>query len=320
MLSHRWIIVAAGSALVGCSTPPPPPRVPVPRSPDEASVKTYEPLRPLRGETASEAIPPPAFEDVPLITQGTPEEPAFVDAYAKVGRPRLVVFVNRTVEGQIIPVNDRTVLSGEERRLETRGNVDIQSSRSTDVYGRGRDRTIESTGSLKSDGPSSVTDTFEKYLVPGEYDETQAKSIDYQAIELALADTLAANGKVTLVSPMMARQRLSDEEVKELQDGRPQVLREIAEKLDADVLIQVQAKPTKQTSNGLGIRVLVEAINTRGGESVARSYVDIDPPLDKPTINRYTRFLARKVMYNLSGSWNAMSSEPQRASPTTMPR
>lgn len=316
MRSLRLIALATSAALVGCSTPPPPPRVAVPRSPDDAAVKTYEPLRPLRDPSADERIPPPAFDDVPLVTQGTPEEPIYLDAYAKVGRPRVAVFVNRTVEGQIIPVNDRNVISGEERRIETRGNVDIQSQRTTDVYGRGRDRTIESSGSLKSNGPSTVTDTFEKYLMPGEYDEAQAKSIDYQAIELALADTLAANGKVTLVSPMMARQRLTDEEVKELQEGRPQVLREIAEKLDADVLIQVQAKPTKQTSNGLGIRVLVEAINTKGGESVARSYVDIDPPLDKPTINRYTRFLARKVMYNLAGSWNAMAEEP----PTTQPR
>ena len=133
----------------------------------------------------------------------------------------------------------------------------------------------------------------------------QARSIDYQAIELALADTLGANGKVTLVSPMMARQKLTDQEVKDLQDGRPQVLREIAEKLDADVLIQVQAKATKQTSNGLGIRVLVEAINTKGGESVARSFVDVDPPLDKPTINKYTRFLARKTMYALAGAWGS---------------
>lgn len=315
MSPHRLIVLAVGSALLGCSNPPPPPRVPVPRSPGETSVKTYEPLRPLREQMASETIPPPAFDDVPLVTQGTPEEPMYLNAYAKVGKPRIAVFVNRTVEGQIIPVNDRKVLSGEERRIETRGNVDIDSRRTTDIYGRGHDRTVESTGSFKSDGPSSVTDTFEKYLAPGEYDEVQAKNIDYSAIELAITDTLAANGKVTLVSPMMARQRLSDQEVKELQEGRPQVLREIAEKLDADVLIQVQARPTKQTSQGLGVRVLVEAINTKGGESVARSFVDVDPPLDKPQINKYTRFLARKVMYGLAGSWNAMSEAP-----TTQPR
>lgn len=323
MSPHRLIVAAVGFALVGCSNPPPPPRVPVPRSPGEASVKSYEPLKPLREQTASENIPPPAFDDVPLVTQGTPEEPAYLDAYAKVGKPRIAVFVNRTIEGQIIPVNDRKVLSGEERRIETRGNVDIQSQRTTDIYGRGRDRTIESTGNFKSDGPSSVTDTFEKYLEPGEYDEVQAKNVDYSAIELALTDTLSANGKVTLVSPMMARQRLTEQEVKELQEGRPQMLREIAEKLDADVLIQVQARPTKQTSQGLGVRVLVEAINTKGGESVARSFVDVDPPLDKPQINKYTRFLARKVMYGLAGSWNAMAEAPARETrvmPTTMPQ
>ncbi len=322
MSRNRWIVVAALSALAGCSTPPPPPRVPVPRSPADGAVKTYEPLRPLREQTAGEAIPPPTFNDVALVTQAPPEQAMYLDAYAKVGKPRIAVFVNRTFEGQIIPVADRKLLSAEERRIETRGNVEIDSRRSSDTYGPGRDRSTDASASLKSSGPASVTDTFERYLGPGEYDEAQAKNIDYGAIELALTDALAANGRVTLVSPSMARQRLTDEEVKELQEGRPQVLREIAEKLDADVLIQVQARPTKQTSSGLGVRVLVEAINTKGGESVARSYVDIDPPLDKPTINDYTRFLARKVMYELSGSWNAMGSEPavRTPLPTTTPR
>lgn len=259
----RCLAVAALAAIVGCSTPPPPPRVPVPQSSETGAVKTYEPLRPLPQQAPPETLPPPAFNDVPLVTQAPPEQPAFLEAYNRVGKPRIVVFVNRTIEGHI-------VLSDLAQQTDSNG----------------------------------------KYLGPGEYDEVQAKSIDYQAIELALADTLGANGRVTLVSPMMARQRLTDQEVKELQDGREQVLREVAEKLDADVLIQVQARPTKQTSRGLGVRVLAEAINTKGGESVARSYVDIDPPLDKPTINDYTRFLGRKLMQELAGSWNAMGAEP----------
>lgn len=148
----------------------------------------------------------------------------------------------------------------------------------------------------------------------------QAKALDYEAIELALADVLAAGGRVTLVSPTMARQRLSDEEVKELQAGRPQVLREVAEKLDADVLIQVQARPTKQTSEGLGVRILVEAMNTRGGESIARSFVDVPPPLDKLTINKYSRYLARKTMIELTGSWQTLASTPPRENATTTPK
>ena len=37
--------------------------------------------------------------------------------------------------------------------------------------------------------------------------------------------------QVTIMSPMMTRQRLTDDEIKELQSGRPQMLRELAEKL-----------------------------------------------------------------------------------------
>ena len=68
----------------------------------------------------------------------------------------------------------------------------------------------------------------------------------------------------------MARQRLTDEQVKELQEGRPQMVGEVAQQLDADVLVQVQARPTRQTAQGLEVRVVAEAINIgRGGQSIA---------------------------------------------------
>ena len=36
---------------------------------------------------------------------GPPEQRAFVNAYNRVGRPRIAVFVNRTLQGEIVPVN-----------------------------------------------------------------------------------------------------------------------------------------------------------------------------------------------------------------------
>lgn len=230
---------AIAATIIGCTTPPPPPRVAVPLSPEEAgSVKTYPQLRPLRQPTAQEMIPPPAFDDAPLVTQAVPEEPAFVNAYNRVGRPRIAVVVNRTL--------------------------------------------------------SDATD--ESYLAPGQYDEAQAKAIDYQAIELVLTDVLSAGGKVALVNPTM---RVAN-----------------GEKPNADMVIQVNARPTKQTAAGLEFRILVEAINTRDGESVARAFVDVPPPLDKVTITKYARFLARKTMAGTANAWATMANEP----PTTQPR
>jgi hypothetical protein len=318
---RRVLFAVTAATIAGCSTPPPPPRVAVPRSPEDSGpVKTYPQLRPLREPTVQEMVPPPAFDDAPLITQAVPEEPAYVNAYNRVGKPRVAVFVNRTIEGQIIPVDERKTIAGVEVTRDANAAIDVQSSDSSrGWYGQHR------SDSFKTQGPARLHETAEVYLAPGQYDDVQAKAIDYQAIELVLADVLSAGGKVTLVSPMMARQRLTDDEVKDLQSGRPTMLREIAEKLDVDVLIQAQARPTKQTADGLEVRILVEAINTRGGESVARAFVDVPPPLEKTQINKYARFLARKTMAGMANAWTTMASEPPAARtsampPTTQPR
>jgi hypothetical protein len=51
--------------------------------------------------------------------------------------------------------------------------------------------------------------------------------------------------------------------------------------------------------------MLVEALNVKGGERIASAWVDVPPPLEKTTINRYTRFLARKLMDGMLGAWSA---------------
>src|SRR5206468_11140506 len=67
-----------------------------------------------------------------------------------------------------------------------------------------------------------------------------------------------------------------------------------------------QAHPTRQAVDApMNIRVIVEAMNTRGGQSLGRAVVDIPPPLDKPQINRFTRYLARKLMDDMTAAWLA---------------
>jgi hypothetical protein len=53
------------------------------------------------------------------------------------------------------------------------------------------------------------------------------------------------------------------------------------------------------------VRVIAEAINIKGGESLARAAVDVQPPLDKFQTINYTRFLARKLMDGMTATWSA---------------
>lgn len=274
--------------MAGCQDAPPP-RVAVPPPDAQPLVRQSEPMKPL---PAPEPAPEPQspYYDEPLVWQRPPEQAPFVDAYRRVGEPHLVVFVNRTLEGSIIPVATDVPLSSVE------------------------------TKNVNSQGKTTYREKTDVYLRAGQYDEASAKSIDYEAIETILTDWLSCNGAVTLVSPDMAHQRLTDQQVQELQSGRPQALSEIAQQLNADVLIQVQAHPTRQTDQGLGVRLIAEALNTHGGASIGRAVVDIPPPLSKTQINRYTRYIARKLMDDMTGTWlNVPPGRPPAAADAPNP-
>jgi hypothetical protein len=201
-----------------------------------------EPQRPLPPEALAQlAGPATPFEDDPLVVQEAPEQPRFVAAYQAVGRPRLAVFVNRGLDGE---------LRGE-------GETDAATRR-----------------------------------------------IDFEAIETILADWLSCGGQVSLMSPSIVRQRLSDQQEQEL--ARKSVVpRQVAQTLDVDVLVFVRAYATRQTRGQHQIRLVAEALNVRDGQSIGRGVVDVPPPLDKMTLNRYTRFVARKLMDDMVGTWQS---------------
>src|SRR5207302_1115838 len=111
-------------------------------------------------------------------------------------------------------------------------------------------------------------------------------------------------GKVAVLDPSAAR--LSEQQVADLQKGKTDTL----DRIKADVLVQVQAKPTRWSEGGVAVRVLASAMNLKGGESIGRSFVDIPPPLDKPQINKFTRFLARKLMVGMLDSWSEFGGPP----------
>ena len=288
------LVTISALAFAGCY--PAPPRVAVPAPENRPIVVQREVIKPLPSDIAPENPPPqPGYYDEPLLIQRPPEQRAFVDAYNRVGRPHLVVFVNRTLNGQIVPVIDTRPLGDvEQHPLNTSGPVVVEK---------------ETYSGRPGDQPQH---TFER---PGQYDDVSAQSLDYEAVENVLTDWLAANGQVTVMSPTLARARLTKEQTDALEKGERFVLTDIAQRLDGDVLIQIQAHPTRQAGGGPGVRMLAEAINIRGGQSLGRAFVDVPAPLDKRQISTYTRFLARKLMDDLTGAW--MSAPPPQ--PTTKP-
>jgi len=213
--------------LAGCAPKPvPPPRVSVPvvDHGTEPPLHVTDRAKPMPPEAEEPIVPPPPFPDAPLVSQRIPEQSAFIDAYNRVGRPRICVVVNR--------------------------------------------------------------------------------SPDADAMQTALADWLACNGQVTMVSSNTS-EKLYDV---------------------ADVLVQVHANTTREYRDGPRVRIVAEARNTKGGVSIGRALVDVPQPLEKTQINYYTRWVARKLMTDMTDSWlqpapEAMhESAPPAPSSTTAPQ
>src|SRR5690606_10223713 len=102
-----------GTTLIGCGgKAPPPPRAEAP-PPGYGPVRYRDPARPV--VSAEYDIDDRPFDDVPIISQRPPEQRAFVDAYNAVGRPRITLFVNRTLEGHLIPTVEHEPIVAVER-------------------------------------------------------------------------------------------------------------------------------------------------------------------------------------------------------------
>ena len=250
----RRILSALGIGIIGicvqsgCQsdrTPPPSPAR-VPETNERVMDSGVGQSKPLPPQDRDE-LPPPPFEDVPLVNQEAPEEARYVAAYNQVGHPRILVWVTHR--------------------------------------------------------PGSW-----------QYDEAAARSIDYAAMENILTDWLSAGGRVAVISPQAARQALDPNQVQDLNSGQPTRPQDISDRLHADILVLVQAQPTRQSGAGPAVRLVAEATNLRGAESLGQAVVDVLPPLDKPQINKYTRFIARKLMDGMTANWMSFGA-PQSITP-----
>jgi hypothetical protein len=236
-----------------------------------------DPVKPLPDPRRGE-LPPPPYADVPLVTQDIPEARQFVEAYRAVGQPRIAVFVNRSPDGDVIPVgNGHAAAEPFAAPRPAYGNSDPRS---------------------------------DPNLQPGQYTEVQARSIDYAAIEAKLADWLSCGGAVHIASSATIRERLTDDELRRMQQGRPRVLNDVARNLNCDILVQVQARPTRETDAGLEIRLIAEAIDIPHGEALGHAVIPVRPPLITENVNASTRFVARKLMTDMLGAWSTPATGP----------
>jgi hypothetical protein len=236
LISGMLLTAVAGCASdVGSS--PAPARVP---GPTERNMTEGIAISKPLPDPSHDEVPTPPFNDPALVSQEEPELPAFVNAYNKVGRPRIVVWVT------------------------------------------------------SASGMS--------------YDEAAARGIDYAALQNILTDWLSAKGQVAMISPEAARQALSPQQAQNLSDGQLTSNKEVAERIHADILVMLRAEPTRQSGNGPAVRLVADVSNLAGGESIGRAVVDVPPPLDKPQLNTYTRFLARKLMADMTNAWSSFGA------------
>src|SRR4051812_14478586 len=189
------IAIGALAMLYGCrDASPETQRVSTPSPGHDTHRTEYDRAKPLPGPDETAGRGPTPFYDEPLVVDTPPEAKAFVDSYRRVGKPRIVVFVNRGLDGQILPVTD----------------------------------------------PGKYTTANDVYLRPGQYDEAKARQVDYEMMEVLLADWMSADNKVSIVSPTTVHRELTEQERRDLQTGKPNALSDVGKRLDADVLIQVQ--------------------------------------------------------------------------------
>ena len=312
VLTKTALTFALAGTFAGCrSNNRPLEPTPVPRAGDDyGRVQRNDPIKPLP-DSARRDPSEYAPRDRPLNDAPPPEAGPFVAAYNAVGKPKMVVFVNRTLEGTVVPTSQERIVSGKRRVIESDGPVDVNRTQQRESYddggnyygGRSRGSTATGGERFSSSGPARYEDRTETYLPAGQYDEIAAKRIDYAGLENALADALGVRGEVTVMSPSVVRGRLSKEEVQALQDGRPDVLEGLKQRLGADVLVQVQARPTAQTNRGLSLALVAEALNTAGGESIGRANASFDGPMSPVRLDEVSRYLARRLMEDMTGAW-----------------
>jgi hypothetical protein len=321
------VLAGAVSAMVGCQEPKVA-NVIVPTSNDASAYRPVAEPKPLppNGYTFG-GVPQPApypgqsgvgpAPGQPLTVSPNPSienEDAFVAAYAK-RNPRIMIFVNRTIQGDPLPKDGLDEVLRVEKTQSATGAVSVNNN--STVTGSGQTATAllggssasntnvnrTDSSSFTSGGPASYTSSTVVKKPTDKLDMFGASADDYEMIESSLVQYFDNSGKVQVKDSDAARAKLNREQILRVENGDPTAAQLLGTELQADVLIRVTAKPTVQSGNGGAIRLIAKAVTTTDARNLGSAMVDMPLPMSKPNINVYTRYLAGKLMGQMALKW-----------------
>ena len=285
------------------------------------------PMAPGAPQPPQAPLPPAAVAPVPNAAQiasaanALPEEEAFVQAYTSRRSPRIMVFVNRTIQGDILPKDNLEELIRVEEKHTATGGVKVSSENSastqaniagssagyagSSVSSANINKTKTDKSNFESTGPADYSKTTSVKVAPDKLDEIGASRTDYDMIELSLIDYLDCGGRVHVFDSESVRGKLDREKILRIENSDPAAVKLLNTELQTDVLIQVKATPTRhsQWPNG-AVRLTVRALSTTDGRNLAAAFVDMPLPMTKDAVNIFTRYLAQKVMTKLTAVWS----------------
>lgn len=294
---------------------------PQPGPPNAAPEVPQPPQPPLPPLPPTAMVPAPNAAQIASAGNALPEEEAFVRAYTGRRSPRIMVFVNRTIQGDILPKDNLDELIRMEVKHTATGGVKVSSenSASTQANSSGSSAGYSGTSvnsaninSAKTDksnfvsgGPADYTKTTSLKVVADKLDEIGASRTDYDMVELSLIDYLDCGGRVHVFDSESVRGKLDREKILRIENSDPAAVKLLSTELQTDVLIQVKATPTHQSQwpNG-AVRLTVRALSTTDGRNLAAAFVDMPLPMTKDAVNIFTRYLAQKVMTKLTAVWS----------------
>ncbi|HEY4330367.1 MAG TPA: hypothetical protein VGN88_11570 [Phycisphaerae bacterium] len=320
------VMATAFSALVGCENTPVAP-VAVPAVSDASA---YRPV------PAPKQLPPDGYIPPSLIQPQQPQQPgmaggpgapgtlvispspsiknedAFVATYQK-RSPRMMIFVNRTIEGDPISNDRLQELMRVEHTQSSTGAVAVTNSNT--VTGSGQSASAgfggssaasnntnrNNSSSFTSGGPAQYNNTT-SIKVAG--DNMGIGNDDYQMIEASITRYFDNSGKIRVQDSDAARSKLSREQLLRIENGDPAANRLLATELQADVLVRVTASPTTQAASGTpAIRLVAKAVGTTDARNLGTAFVDMPLPVSKTNINLYTQYLTSELMGQMALKW-----------------
>ncbi len=333
----KWHVLAAAifagtlSLIVGCTTAVPTVAVPAANDPlayrPIAEPKPLPPVGYIPGGVQP-VTPFPGAQPTAMpggmVPAGTPlvgaspsirNEDAFVAAYAK-RSPRMMIFVNRTIQGDPLPRDGMEEVFRVEKVQSATGAVAVNNtssltgsgqSTSASVYGSSASNTninrTDSSG-FTSGGPATYTSSTIVKRPTDKVDVFGATPDDYQMIEASIVRYFDNSGKVRVQDSEAARAKLTREQILRLENSDPAASRLLATELQADVLVRVTAKPTTQATGGAAIRLMAKAVATTDARNLGTAFVDMPLPMTKTNINVFTRYLSEELMGQMAQKWS----------------